>query len=80
MTAEQDEALMKAMGLESAPSGARIRMAGPTADGWRILSLWDSQADYERFRDERLVPALEKAGRSLPPVEIWEIESVRPPR
>ena len=78
MTAEDDEALTRAMGLEGAPSGARIRMAGPTAEGWRIVSLWDSEADYERFRDERLVPALERAGRSLPPVEIWHISSVRP--
>jgi len=80
MTAEQDAALMKAMGLGSSPApGARIRMAGPTADGWRIVSLWDSQADFERFRDERLVPALKDIGRSLPPLEIWPIETVLTP-
>ena len=80
MTAEQDAALMKAMGLGSLPApGARIRMAGPTSDGWRIVSLWDNEADFERFRDERLVPALKEAGRSLPPIEIWPIETVLPP-
>ncbi len=80
MTAEQDAALQKAMGLEGAPSGSRIRMAGPTADGWRIVSPWDSEADFERFREERLVPALKGIGRSLPPFEIWPIETVlRPP-
>jgi hypothetical protein len=80
MTAEQDAALRKAMGLGSSPAaGARIRMAGPTADGWRIVSLWDSEADFERFRDERLVPALKEIGRSLPAVEIWPIETVLTP-
>jgi hypothetical protein len=69
---------MKATGLEGAPSGSRIRMAEPTADGWRIVGLWDSEAGYERFRDEGLVPALKEVGRLLPPVEIWPIESVRP--
>ena len=54
-------------------------MAGPTADGWRIVSLWDSEADFERFRDERLVPALKDLGRSLPPIEIWPIETVLTP-
>ena len=65
MTAEQDAALVKAVDLEgSPPAGARIRMAGPTADGWRIVSLWDSEADCERVRDERLVPALTDTGRA----------------
>jgi hypothetical protein len=76
-TAEQDAALVRAMDLEgSPPAGARIRMAGPTADGWRIVSLWDSEADFERFRDERLAPALVGIGRGLPPFQIWPIETV----
>jgi hypothetical protein len=76
-TAEQDAALVKALNLDgSPPVGFRIRMAGPTAHGWRIVSLWDSEADFERYRDERLVPALTGADRALPPLEIWPIETV----
>ena len=42
MTAEEDTALVEALDLEgSPPAGGRIRMAGPTVDGWRIVSLWD---------------------------------------
>ena len=52
-------------------------MAGPTVDGWRIVSLWDSDADYERFRDERLVPELAGLGRVLTMIEMWPIETVR---
>jgi hypothetical protein len=77
MTAEQDAAMVKALDVEgSPPAGGRIRMAGPTADGWRIVSLWDSEADFERFRDERLKPALTATGRPMPPPEIWPIETV----
>ncbi len=77
MTAEQDAALVKALDLDrSPPAGFRIRLAGPTALGWRIASLWDSEADFERFRNDRLVPALTGAGRALSPLEIWPIETV----
>jgi hypothetical protein len=77
VTAEQDAALVKALDLDdSPPVGFRIRMAGPTARGWRIVSLWDSEADWERFRNGRLVPALTGAGRTLSPLEIWPIETV----
>lgn len=78
MTADEDAALVQALDIEgSPPPGIRIRMAGPTVDGWRIVSLWDSDTAYERFRDERLVPALRGLGRVLPTIEMWPIETVR---
>lgn len=77
VTAEQDAAMVEALDLAgSPPVGGRIRMAGPTAGGWRIVSLWDSEEDWDRFRNERLAPALTGAGRALPPLEIWPIETV----
>lgn len=77
VTAEHDEAMMKALNLEGdPPAGARVRLAGPTATGWRIVSLWDSEDAFEAFRRERLVPALEQAGRPVPEFQFWPIESV----
>jgi hypothetical protein len=55
-------------------------MAGPTVGGWRIVSLWDSDKDYERFGDERLVPALSGFSRVLATIEMWPIQTVRVPR
>ena len=76
-TAEQDAVMLKALDVDgSPPAGARMRMAGPTPGGWRIVSLWDSEEDFKRFRDERLVPALTETGRAMPPPEIWPIETV----
>ena len=78
MTAEEDEALVTALVMEgSPPAGGRIRMDGPTVDGWRIVSLWDSDADYEGFGDERLVPELAGLGRVLTTIEMWPIGTVR---
>jgi hypothetical protein len=77
VTAEQDAAMMKTLGVESSPpAGGWLRMAGPTAGGWRMVTLWDSEADFERFRHERLVPALANTGRVVPAVQIWPIETV----
>jgi hypothetical protein len=77
MTAEQDAAMVKALDLDSSPPvGWRIRMAGPTAVGWRVLNLWDSEHDFERFRDDRLTPSFTAASRAVPPFEVWPIETV----
>ena len=76
-TAEQDDAMVQALDLENnPPPGARVRMAGPWGSGWRIVSLWDSQEAFEAFRDERLLPALEQAGRPAPTFEISPLERV----
>ena len=80
LTAEEDAALAEALDLEgSPPAGARIiRMAGPQGGGRRISGTWDSDADYERFRDNRLMPALRVLGRALQVIEKWPAtETVR---
>jgi hypothetical protein len=80
LTAEEDTALVDALDLEgSPPAGARtIRMAGPQGGGRRISAVWDSDRDYERFRDDRLMPALRSLGRALQVIEKWPAtETVR---
>jgi hypothetical protein len=58
------------------PAGLIVHVAEPHGDGGvRIVDVWDSQADYERFRDERLVPAVrrvvgEEAFAQAPPVRL----------
>jgi hypothetical protein len=75
-SAEQDEAMVKTLSLGSAsPSGARFRVAGPSAGGWRIVSLWESREAFDAFLNDRIRPALEAAGRSVPDFEYWPIES-----
>ena len=50
------------------------------ADGRRprIVGVWDSDTDYERFRDDRLKPALRGLGRAMQVTEKWPAtETVR---
>ena len=80
LTAEEDAALMAALDLDGSPhAGATIiRMAGPQGGGRRITGVWDSETDYERFRDNRLMPALRGLGRALQVIEKWPAtETVR---
>jgi hypothetical protein len=72
-----DDAMVKELDLDNnRPGGNRLRLAGPVGSGWRIVSLWDSEAAWQDFRDNRLAPAPKRAGRSVPPVEIWPVERV----
>jgi hypothetical protein len=65
LTAEEDAALVQALNLEgSPPAGGKTRLDGPAAGGRRIVGLWDSDTDYERFRNDRLMPAVRGLGRA----------------
>ena len=46
------------------PNGCRDHIAGPTDDGWRVISVWDSDDQFQQFRSETLIPAIEAAGES----------------
>lgn len=77
-TAEGDQALQEQLGVVSnPPAGVVLRLAGPTKSGWRVISVWDSQEEFEAFRRDRLEPALQAAGRPIPNFEISALESIR---
>jgi hypothetical protein len=52
----------KAMSGGQLPDGCRLHVAGPMGEDWRIITVWDSPEHLERFRDEKLLPALREAG------------------
>ena len=56
----------------SLPEGQIFHAAGPSADGWIIVAIHDSQESWERFRDEKLTPTLSEGvegGFPTPPEE-----------
>ena len=72
-TKEQYEASITAVhpagGL---PAGQMFHAAGPSADGWTIVAIHDSQESWEDFRDNILMPRLQQGidgGFAVPPVE-----------
>ena len=45
------------------PEGLLVHVAGPTDEGFRMIEVWESQAAWERFRDERLAEVLDRSLR-----------------
>jgi hypothetical protein len=40
------------------PEGCQVHIAGPVSGGWRVITVWDSEEAFNRFRQEKLTPAL----------------------
>jgi hypothetical protein len=73
-TQEQYEASIGAVHPSdgSLPEGQMLHAAGPSADGWTIIAIHESQESWERFRDEILMPKMSEGienGFTAPPEE-----------
>ena len=58
------------------PDGQIFHAAGPSAGGWTIMAVHESQESWERFRDDVLMPRMEagiEGGFPTPP-EVTEID------
>jgi hypothetical protein len=42
------------------PDGLIFHTAGATAEGWRIFDVWESREQFERFFEDRVVPAMQQ--------------------
>jgi hypothetical protein len=72
------DAIVKEAGLKGKkavwPAGIISHAAGPTADGWCVVDVWSSQAQFDRFLSKRLKPAFDRAGGMPEPhVTIFQI-------
>jgi hypothetical protein len=78
LTAEQyDEVRGVVRWEEDVPQGARFHCATFDDGGARIFDIWDSAEDFQRFIDERIMPAAQEAGLTgEPQVEINETHAV----
>jgi hypothetical protein len=52
----------KVMPGRKLPDGCQLHIAGPTEAGWRVITVWDSEGQFQQFRNEMLIPALREAG------------------
>jgi hypothetical protein len=73
-TQEQYEASIAAVHPSdgSLPEGQIFHAAGPSADGWTVVAIHDSQESWERFRDDMLMPRMNEGiegGFPTPPQE-----------
>ncbi len=63
-TPDEYEQVRSRVGIEDeAPAGAKFHVAAKGDDGKiRIIKVWDSRDEAERFTQEKVVPAREAAG------------------
>jgi hypothetical protein len=70
----------KVMPGNQLPDGCELHVAGPVEQGWRVITVWDSPEAFDRFREDRLVPAFRELGGggapSLPEPDISPVHVV----
>jgi hypothetical protein len=65
------------LGLEK-PAGGIFHVAGPSPKGgWRVIEVWESEEEANRFFQERFFPALQELGIAGPPPtrEFWPVHN-----
>jgi hypothetical protein len=77
------DAVNEHMGVaDSPPEGLIVHTAGtPDGKGFLVYDVWESQEAFERFRDERLLPAVREvigpeALEAPPDTQIWELRGL----
>ena len=59
-------------------AGGTVHLAGPGPNGgFRVIEVWESQEQAERFIQERLRPALEAVGAAgqRPDIQFWRVRN-----
>ena len=60
------------------PAGMLYHAGGPSENGWYVIEVWESKESAQRFFDERLGQALQKAQISVQP-KFFEVVNVMKP-
>ena len=82
-TKDQYEASIAAVHPDrhSLPKGQLFHAAGPSAGGWTIIAVHESQQSWERFRDGILLPRMAagiQGGFASPPVEtVFDVHNLQ---
>jgi hypothetical protein len=72
MDAQMYEAVTgKVMPGDQLPDGCQVHIAGPVDQGWRVITVWESREAFDRFREEKLLPAFQElaGGGATPPAQ-----------
>jgi hypothetical protein len=71
LNAERYEAVIaKVMPGDQLPDGCQLHIAGPVEQGWRVITVWDSREQFDRFREGTLLPAIREVAGEGPPVVV----------
>jgi hypothetical protein len=72
----QYDRVLSRLNLKGRPyKGGLFHVAGATDDGVRVVDVWESQAAFDTFLEEKLGAALEAEGLEPPQVSSWEVHN-----
>ena len=79
-TLEQYDEVLKLMGLDNpdapAPDGAIFHWAAATGDGLRVVDVWETREQFDKFAQEQIGPLSQQAGFSGPPeMQFFEVHN-----
>ncbi|MGH2849561.1 MAG: hypothetical protein ACRDLP_02995 [Solirubrobacteraceae bacterium] len=74
-TGEMFDRVNEAIDPESnPPEGLLFHASGPVDGGWQAIDFWESRADFHRFSQERIGPAMGQLGVAVAPdIEEFEV-------
>jgi len=55
-----DEVSSKVLDTEQLPEGCLVHIASPSSSGFRVITVWESEDQYQQFRNEKLLPAIQE--------------------
>lgn len=56
--------------------GMLSHVAGPSADGWTVFEVWESQEEVDKFFQETLGAALQKANINIQP-QVFQVHNMK---
>ena len=57
-----EEVNSKVLPNDQLPEGCLAHIAGPWNGGWRVITVWDSEERFQKFRVEKLIPTMQEVG------------------
>ena len=79
VSVQDGERILQELGLTNQPpAGQILHIEGPMdGGGLRVVDVWESQEAFERFAQEQLMPAAQRAGVQFPPdfapTAVWQV-------
>lgn len=60
------------------PPGMLYHAAGPIPNGWRVIEIWESQEAADRFFQDKLAAALQRANITVQPQRFEVVNTMQP--
>jgi hypothetical protein len=74
-TLEQYDRVMELMELDGTPPGALFHWVASTGDGIRVVDVWETQEQFDRFAAEKIGPTSAQVGIDPPTMAVHEVHN-----